>query len=71
MSADRAIRSFDRRGCLTDLVTWAEKRPAWQRDAIRRLVTETLDDQAIAVYFAVARLQWSGVIDKSYLLRPV
>jgi energy-coupling factor transporter ATP-binding protein EcfA2 len=37
------------KAALADLVTWAEKRPAWQRDALRRLVTgETLDDQAIA-----------------------
>jgi hypothetical protein len=37
------------KAALTDLVTWAEKRPAWQRDALRRLVTgETLDDLAIA-----------------------
>ncbi|ABA03534.1 hypothetical protein Nwi_0267 [Nitrobacter winogradskyi Nb-255] len=37
------------KAALADLVTWAEKRPAWQKDALRRLVTgETLDDQAIA-----------------------
>ncbi|MBU3887147.1 ATP-binding protein [Methylosinus sp. KRF6] len=37
------------KAALTDLVTWAEKRAAWQRDALRRLVTgETLDGQAIA-----------------------
>lgn len=37
------------KAALTDLVTWAEKRPAWQRDALRRLVTgEALNDQAIA-----------------------
>ncbi|WP_142849527.1 AAA family ATPase [Telmatospirillum sp. J64-1] len=37
------------KAALADLVAWAEKRPAWQRDALRRLVTgETLDDQAIA-----------------------
>lgn len=37
------------KAALTDLVTWVEKRPAWQRDALRRLVTgEALDDQAIA-----------------------
>lgn len=36
------------RAALADLVTWAEKRPVWQRDALRRLVmNETLDDQAI------------------------
>lgn len=36
------------KAALTDLVTWTEKRPAWQRDALRRLVTgETLDDAAI------------------------
>lgn len=36
------------KAALTDILTWAEKRPAWQRDALRRLVTgETLDDQAI------------------------
>ncbi len=36
------------KAALADLVTWAEKRPAWQRDALRRRVTgETLDDQAI------------------------
>src|SRR5689334_14009093 len=32
-----------------DLVTWADKRPAWQKDALRCLVTgETLDDHAIS-----------------------
>lgn len=37
------------KAALADLVAWAEKRPAWQKDALRRLVTgETLDDQAIA-----------------------
>lgn len=37
------------KAALADLVTWAEKRPAWQTDALRRLVIgETLDDQAIA-----------------------
>lgn len=37
------------KAALADLVTWAEKRPVWQRDALRRLVTgEALDDQAIA-----------------------
>ncbi|MFB9951621.1 AAA family ATPase [Rhizobium puerariae] len=37
------------KAALTDLVTWSEKRPAWQKDALRRLVTgEVLDDQAIA-----------------------
>lgn len=37
------------KAALTDLVTWAEKRPSWQKDALRRLVTgEALDDQAIA-----------------------
>lgn len=37
------------KAALTDLLAWAEKRPAWQRDALRRLVTgEALDDQAIA-----------------------
>lgn len=37
------------KAALADLVTWAEKRPAWQKDALRRLVTgETLDDPAIA-----------------------
>lgn len=36
------------KAALADLVTWAEKRPAWQRDALRRLVTgETLDGQVI------------------------
>lgn len=36
------------KAAFTDIVTWAEKRPAWQRDALRRLVTgETLDDQVI------------------------
>ncbi|RUV01780.1 hypothetical protein EOA79_18560 [Mesorhizobium sp. M1A.F.Ca.IN.020.03.2.1] len=36
------------KAALTDLVRWAEKRPAWQKDALRRLVTgEALDDQAI------------------------
>lgn len=37
------------KAALADLVTWAEKRSAWQKDALRRLVMgETLDDQAIA-----------------------
>ena len=37
------------KAALADLVKWAEKRPAWQKDALRRLVTgEILDDQAIA-----------------------
>jgi energy-coupling factor transporter ATP-binding protein EcfA2 len=37
------------KAALTDLVIWAEKRPAWQKDALRRLVAgEALDDQAIA-----------------------
>ena len=36
------------KAALTDLVTWAEKRPAWQRNALRRqVIGETLDDQAI------------------------
>jgi energy-coupling factor transporter ATP-binding protein EcfA2 len=37
------------KAALADLVAWAEKRPAWQKDALRRLVAgETLDYQAIA-----------------------
>ncbi|HMS82662.1 MAG TPA: AAA family ATPase [Nitrospira sp.] len=37
------------KAALADLVLWAEKRPAWQRDALRRLVKgETLTDEAIA-----------------------
>lgn len=37
------------KAALADLVTWAEKHPAWRRDALRRLVTgEALDDQVIA-----------------------
>lgn len=37
------------KAALADLVTWAEKRPAWQQDALRRLVNgETLDDPAVA-----------------------
>jgi energy-coupling factor transporter ATP-binding protein EcfA2 len=37
------------KAALVDLVTWAEKRPAWQRDALRRLVTgEPFNDQTIA-----------------------
>ncbi|MBR0838683.1 hypothetical protein JQ607_00570 [Bradyrhizobium liaoningense] len=37
------------KAALADLVTWAEQRTAWQKDALRRLVTgEALDDQAIA-----------------------
>lgn len=36
------------KAALADLVLWAEKRPAWQRDALRRLVKgETLTDEAI------------------------
>jgi hypothetical protein len=41
--------SLTEKAALADLVTWAEKRPAWQRNALRRLVTgETLDDRAIS-----------------------
>lgn len=37
------------KAALADLVTWTERRPTWQKDALRRLVTgEALDDQAIA-----------------------
>lgn len=37
------------KAALTDLVIWAEKRPAWQRDALRRLVAgEALNNQALA-----------------------
>lgn len=37
------------KAALSDLVTWAEKRPAWQRDALRRLVIgEPLGDHVIA-----------------------
>lgn len=44
------------KAALTDLVTWAEKRPAWQRDALRRLVTsEVLDDGAIAALTELCR----------------
>lgn len=36
------------KAALTNLVAWAEKRPAWQKDALRRLVAgEALADQAI------------------------
>ncbi len=36
------------KAALMDLVTWAEKWPAWQRNALRRqVIDETLDDQAI------------------------
>lgn len=36
------------KAALADLLAWTEKLPAWQKDALRRLVTgETLDDQAI------------------------
>jgi energy-coupling factor transporter ATP-binding protein EcfA2 len=39
---------LNEKAALADLLVWAEKRPAWQRDALRRLVTgEMLDDQAI------------------------
>lgn len=39
------------RAALTDLVTWAEELPVWQRDALRRLGTgETFDGQVIAEY---------------------
>ncbi|MCK1336619.1 AAA family ATPase [Bradyrhizobium sp. 38] len=49
MSAVTTPAPLTEKAALTDLVTWAEKRPAWRRDALRRLVTgETLDDQAIA-----------------------
>ena len=37
------------KAALADLVEWSEKRLAWQKDALRRLVTgETIDDQVIA-----------------------
>lgn len=37
------------KAALADLVTWAAKRPAWQKDALRRLVTgDSLDDQVIS-----------------------
>jgi energy-coupling factor transporter ATP-binding protein EcfA2 len=37
------------KSALEDLVTWSEKRPPWQREALRRLVTgEAFDDRAIA-----------------------
>jgi energy-coupling factor transporter ATP-binding protein EcfA2 len=36
------------KAALSDLLAWAEKRPAWQKDALRRLVAgEVLDEQAI------------------------
>lgn len=36
------------KAALSDLVKWAERRPVWQRDALRRLVTgEILGDRAI------------------------
>jgi energy-coupling factor transporter ATP-binding protein EcfA2 len=48
-TATNQLAPLTEKAALADLVTWAEKRPAWQRDALRRLVTgEALDDQAIA-----------------------
>lgn len=42
------ISPLTEKAALADLLTWAEKRPAWQRDALRRLVTgEGLDATAI------------------------
>lgn len=39
---------LNEKAALTDLVRWAEKRPAWQRDALRRMVTgENINEQAI------------------------
>ncbi len=49
MSGEGSSVPLTEKAALADLVTWAEKRPAWQRDALRRLVTgETLDDLGIA-----------------------
>lgn len=31
------------KAALADIVLWAEKRPAWQRNAVRRLVTEACE----------------------------
>lgn len=37
------------KAALADLLIWSEKRPAWQRDALRRLVMgQVFDDQVIA-----------------------
>lgn len=37
------------KAALSELVTWSQKRPNWQKDALRRLVNgEVLDDAAIA-----------------------
>lgn len=37
------------KAALADLVVWAEKRPAWQTDALRRLIVgESLDEKAIS-----------------------
>lgn len=47
-AAPKQSTPLTEKAALTDLVAWAEKRPAWQKDALRRLVTgETLDTQAI------------------------
>lgn len=47
-AASKQSTPLTEKAALTDLVAWAEKRPAWQKDALRRLVTgETLDTQAI------------------------
>lgn len=44
----KQLAPLTEKAALSDLVKWAEKRPAWQRDALRRLVTgEVLDDAAI------------------------
>ncbi len=43
------------KAALSDLVTWAEKRPAWQRDALRRLVVgEEIDELSIAELTAIS-----------------
>lgn len=47
-AASKQSTPLTEKAALTDLIAWAEKRPAWQKDALRRLVTgETLDTQAI------------------------
>ncbi len=49
MSKGSSDALLTEKAALLNILTWAEKRPSWQRDALRRLITgEALDNQAIA-----------------------
>lgn len=49
MIAATSTVPLSEKAALADLVIWSKKRPAWQNDALRRLVAgEVLDDPAIA-----------------------